>query len=775
MAKQNKRRPKNNKMNGFSILDNAVNKLILSMDDEIITDDNLDAKDAELKSLLTREMELARGISGGSIIDFNKTLNQDKNKGGKEVDLDTRDDLGDYIVKNSGSIYQYFSERNRNKFVENKDLNFIAKFIPSITQAINLYVTHIISSDDLSGFVKRNLYFGSALSESESTVLTKSLTQFEKENKLLNKLKNLIITNTLISGEYYVYAPSYKKLFTDYQKTLNNAKKNSGIQPSLGEDKSYFNVSESTNACGANEWNISLDASNADVCNMISNFDLDTNNKFDSISKKKDIVSNMSSVSYIESPIPAPVFEDIPGLLEAAKEDAKFKSILDKCLPAIEASTKNKRLNGVSDGTYNIKGKNNEDSQFNITGTYLKFIDAKNIIKVKILDETIGYFYVDSKRAAAPKNAVTFSNGEWSNISKQSSVEKLADMLSDKVAKQFNPKFVSDHVEFKKLIADCIMANGIINKQYRIQFIPTEDMFEFKIGTNGDDDGTSILSNGLWAAKILASIRIRKTLNYVNKSGNKTVAYVKRGSADISGRNQTQRILRNMQESNITFGDIIGDSALMFHKYAADGTILMPTSKAGNKLVEFETMEGQTVDMSTEYEKDLENQILISMGVSPLLIDQTNNAEFSKAFTSSHIGFAGNVASLQTDFEEPTTALYKRIIENLDITDSIKNKVIPIFEFRLPRPKALSCTNNNEILDAAANFADKFANLKYGDVDDSNKEKIKRLKFEIVKDKAPFVDWDHLEEIVKNVELEVSEVTNDSNSASDDSEMDEDM
>ena len=768
MAKQKKPRIKNS-AKVFNMLDNAVNKLILSIDDEIITDDNLNAKDAELKSLLTREMELARGISGGSIIDFNKSLNQTKDKGGSKFDLDSRDDLGDYIIKNSGSIYQYFSERNRNKFVENKDLNFIAKFIPSINQAINLYVTHIISSDDLSGFVKRNLYFGTSLSDAESTVLSKSISQFEKDNKLLYKLKNLIITNTLISGEYYVYAPSYKKLFTDYQKTIDKAKRLNGgnVAPNQMND-TYFNVSESVNTEGAYQYDFSLNADNNELREIVTNIELDDGNMLDASKRKQSIISNMSSVSYVDSPIPAPVFDDIPDLLNFAKEDARFKGILDKCFPAIESSINSKR---ASDGTYNVNGKSDDD-KFNVSGTYLKFIDAKNIIKVKILDEVIGYFYVDARNAAKPKNAVTFSNGEWSNISKQSSVEKLAMMLSDKVAKQFSSKFVSEHIEFKKLIADCIMANGVINKQYKIQFIPKEDMFEFKIGTNGDDDGTSILSNGLWAAKILASIRIRKTLNYVNKSGNKTIAYVKRGSADISGRNQTQRILRNMQESNITFGDIIGDSALMFHKYAADGTILMPTSKAGNKLVEFETMEGQTVDMSTEYEKELENQILISMGVSPLLIDQTNNAEFSKAFTSSHIGFAGNVAGLQTDFEEPTTSLYKRIISNLDISDDIKNKVIPIFEFRLPRPKALSCTNNNEILDAAANFADKFANLKYGDVDETNKEKIKRLKFEIVKDKAPFVDWDNLEQIAKNVELEVSTISEDSTSdISDDEEM----
>ena len=96
----------------LGLLNTTVNKLLMSLDDEFVTDDNLSAKDAELKSLIGREMELARGTSGGSIIDFSKSINKDLSKG--KSGLDATDDLADYVAKNSGNIYQYYNFYNHN-------------------------------------------------------------------------------------------------------------------------------------------------------------------------------------------------------------------------------------------------------------------------------------------------------------------------------------------------------------------------------------------------------------------------------------------------------------------------------------------------------------------------------------------------------------------------------------------------------------------------------------------------------------------------------------
>jgi hypothetical protein len=171
-------------------------------------------------------------------------------------------------------------------------------------------------------------------------------------------------------------------------------------------------------------------------------------------------------------------------------------------------------------------------------------------------------------------------------------------------------------------------------------------------------------------------------------------------------------------------------------------------------------MEGQQVDMSTEYEKDLENQALIASGVPPLLIEQSNQADFSRAYTTAHVGFAGIVAGLQADYETPLTALYQRIIENLDIDDKLKILASNTVKVTLPRPRALSVANSNEILEGSARFAEQFTNLKYGEVTDDNKDFIQEVRYNIVKSNAPFIDWKSLEELADKIKMEKEKITN---------------
>ena len=691
-----------NKVKPKGPLDSIVDKLLIQLDNDLVSDQNLSNRTEEYKSIINKELELARGVSNGDIIEFNRAINQESKKFNKTISLDDDSDLGDYLTRNAGNIYQYYNEKYRNKFIESQDLAFIAKFIPSLGQAINLAKTHIISSDDLSGAVKRNISFGSALSPEEQSQITNAIETFEKNTNLLYKIKNSVVKESLIIGTYFIYAPSYQKLFTDYAKTLAKKRKH-GITDNATDQTEKYGFK--SNALESVTFDDLYSPENCTVCALEAaetksiieeikknNNVLDSNDLFYKADTAKNLADNIATVECVDTAIPFNVLEEMPDLAHNLGLTEALRYTFDKCAPATEADK-----TGASDGTFSVTDKNinlksadkMHKNTFNVTGTYMKFIDAKNMIKIKILDETVGYFYVDSKKLSKTKANITFSNAEWTNINKQSTIERISSMLASKVAKQFSAKFVSDHVVFKKLIADCIMANGVVNTQYRIQFIPKDDVFEFKINEDAHGDGTSMLKDSLWPAKLLTSIRIRKTLNYVNKSADKTIAYVRKGTADTSGRNQAQRVLRNIQETNITFGDIIGDSSLMFHKYAADGNILMPVSRSGNKLVEFERMEGQTVDMSTEYEKDLENQALLATGVPPLLIEQANQADFSRAFTTAHIGFAGIIAGLQSDLETPMTALYKRIVENLDIEDRLKTLASNNIEIKFPRIKLL--------------------------------------------------------------------------------------
>ena len=205
-------------LNDIGIADTIVSKMIMSLDDNYVSTLNLNEKNAAFKNIINDELELTRGMSKGNIIDFTRSISETNNTA-KTRTIGEDDDLYKYITQNSGSIYQTFNERYKNKFIEAQDLKFISKFVPSIGQAVRLALDHITSSDDLSGSFTRNLVFGTNMDEDDTAVLTKAIEKFENDNRLLFKLKNSCFYNCLITGKYYIYATSYAKLFSEYSKS----------------------------------------------------------------------------------------------------------------------------------------------------------------------------------------------------------------------------------------------------------------------------------------------------------------------------------------------------------------------------------------------------------------------------------------------------------------------------------------------------------------------------------------------------------------------------
>ena len=759
---------KPNKGKGLGAMNTIVTKLLMALDDNYVSTLNLNEKNAEVKSLINDQLDLAKGTSGGSIIDFTRQ-NIVASKKNNNISSNDQNDILNFIKHNSGSLYQSYIERNKNRFVETKDLKFVSKFIPSLGQAVKIALTHIVSSDDLSGAVKRGIDLGKGVNDEEAALVMDAIEKFENETNLLLKLKNFVYYNSLVSGNHYVYAVSYKKLFEQYSRAKAAAKKMGGSKTENVPSLSLSSVPASESVTydkfidtdtGALTIKCALESAQLDeIRNGISFEGAVLNGKKLSDEKnfRNGVINAIADVYICESAIPENIMDMMEIAVEAADHDRgefgnKMRDKIDK------ASAYKKSSSSIADGTVDTSSAKGE--KFDITGTYLKFIDAKNIIKLEVLGEVIGYLYVESAKKAKTSEGVQFINGDLTNIKREETTEKIAKMLSAQVIKNFSASYVKENIQFKNLIASCIMANGVINTEYKIQFIPPEDIFEFPINVDENGNGVSMLRDSLFPAKILCSYTMRKHLNYLNKSGDKNLTYFRGGNADLNKRNHEQRIIRNLQEQNITFGDMMSDQSLMFQKFSSDNNILIPVGKSGNKLVEFEKLEGQNIDMSTEYEKMLENQAIIATGVPPLLIEQYNQADFSKAYTTAHIGFAGIVAGWQSDLEGGSSRLYKRIIENLDISDNIKARILPNIKFKLPRPKALAAINNTEAIGNATTVAQNYTQLKYGEGADDKKEQITAIQRAIVRDQTPFIDWEHFDDIAEETLAELDNITN---------------
>ena len=747
-------------------LDKIAHKLLSTIDTSFNEREVLNAKDRRIQDIIDNELTLAKGVSQGSIIDFVTTMTSNK------VSHQSRNTLGDVdpsevFTKDISNIFGYFQEMYKNRYIELADLKFITKFIPAIGEAVKTTLDSIVGSDDMTTTITRNLVFDDSLSEEEKTRVTSEIERIEREEKLLKRLRNVVYKKTLVSGMHYVYAPPYKELFKEYDRLLKAGVIKNGIivrEPS--------NQARKSNGVGKNSgFNLSNNAVLAPVKESVSidtiMENLTNSKEFDQKElegMRKNLESGNLSITTSDSPF---LYEAIESIAALERYDDMYMRDLNGYAATFGGVGKlDEKFYGTSDGTAD---PNTTGSKFNTVGTYIKYIDASRIVPVKVYNQVVGYFHVHdmtaSKKArtmASADNMLIGSVNLFANINmndnkKESAVRMITDVISDGILSNFSNRFVNNNLEFKKLIADCIVANGMINNNLNIQFIPANHIIPFLVNENEDGFGESILSDALFPARLLLDLLISKMLLYMNKSGNRTLAFVRKGPIDVSSANHIQRVLRQLQESNITFGDLLSTN-LSFAKFAPYGNIQIPTARNGDRLVDFETQEGQTVELKPEFEDWLEKMAIMGTGVPSVILEYTDAADYAKSLVTANIKFAGRIATLQSDLEEATTDLYIRLIEDSSLDDDLKKKAVRGFKFSLPRPRVISNSNMSDYLSSMQQTAGTLADLYLGQ-DNGQDPDYQAVRDEFIKntviDHLPIIDWKAAQERAENARMEI--------------------
>lgn len=752
-------------------------KNILSILDSSYTDKQiLSSKDQKFRSILNRELEISKGVSNGSIVDFVSSIRTDNQTTMRDgMGQNNSPDANDLFTKNINDIFGYFQDLYRNRFIEIDDLKFIAKFIPALGEAVKTVLDSIVSSDNIAETVNRIIVLPESISDDEKTIITNEIERCEKELNLRKKLKNIVYKKTLVTGSHYVYCVSYNKIFEEYDKIKKHEKQGNNLKPG-----NQFNSNPKQLGKKATEsymiGDVDISTAMESVHDMFAESNSVTTNK--KIGDKeadrivKECYDSMPTITCNLSAIYEPALENAREIMNSTyvgeayatskiNKNMKFNDLFDSSSFQINAPDGTKSIDDIKPG------------KFNTNGTYVKYIDSKNIIPIRVFDEDIGYYIIHAKPKKNKNSAgevtgintignTLFSAVDVGEKKKHDAVERIVDSISEGILRNFDSKFVTKNSEYKKLIADCIIANGLTNQDYNIQFVPASDIIKFTVNENDDGFGESILTDSLFPAKLLLSMIVCRLLNYVNKTGNKTIAHIHKGPVNAYTSNQINRVIRDIQEQQVTFNDLLSPN-LVFNKFNRDGNLAIPTAKNGERLVEFETQEGQNIDMNPEYEKELENMAILGTGVPSVIMEYAGSADFAKQLVSANIKFAGRVASLQSDLEESTTMLYKVILQNSTLPDNLKTIVIQNLEVKLPRPRVLTNSNNNDYVQSIVQTAETIADVALGrdtvqnqDANPNGVQIKEKLMYSIVKDSAPFVDWDAIDDKIHRITMEVS-------------------
>ena len=664
----------------------------------------------------------------------------------------TSDDMSTYLVKtfneqdrsnvpinsideifnssDTNSIATFFQNRYQSRMMLYDDLDMICTQLAELQEAVLTTRDAIVTADDITSMISRSIRFEGVSDDSVDSYIA-TVKEIENRYKLPKKLKNNVITSTLKFGSFYVYTIPYAKLMEEqYARKL--------------KDPSQYGVSIKESLCES-----ALDIKN-ELAGLGAGYEKIPDSKFKSIVECYG--SNISVVNEVSS-IPLLDGVDVTKLFNSKDWEKTYKNN-DNWK---KVSKGFKTTDGVIDPYQQAKGK--FDS---VVGVYIKYIDPRKMIPIKILDTTLGYYYIHETpmvTAQSPfSQTIRVSNNTNQVISYDDNVEStFLSKITDKIVAAFDPKYVQDNAKFKDLIVNALKYTDIYKNRIEFQFIPAEYITEFTIDEDEDNEGQSILMKSLFYAKLYLALLIFKMITIITRSNDTRVYYIKNSGIDTNIVNQVQEVARSIKQKQISFLDLLNYNSIISN-VGQYKDIFMPIGRSGERSIEFDTIAGQNVDLNSEFMEFLRTNMINNTGVPSVIMNYVNEADYAKTLQMANSKFASRVLNLQLDLNPSITELYRKILRFS--ASSIPEDVIDKLVITLNPPKILNTINSADNINTVDQLVQALLKVQIGETDNDDKSNyIRDIMYKILaKEYLPGFDWKTIEETYKIAEMEANKI-----------------
>lgn len=716
--------------------------------DEILSEEMKDIKSFASEDISTFLLKtLTENRNSKSSSSAYKTLN-DKNL--------TLEDL--FNGEDNNDIFTTFNERYKNEALLMEDLDTITSQLIELDEAINTTRDAIVTADDLGSVLSRSLTIDTLAQENEIDEYINVIKDVEDELNLHQKIKNHIVPKTLKYGKYYVYIIPQSKLFQNFQKDK------------LKKRKIVFESSE------AKEMDEALDIVLEEM-KLVSVNDEPPNIGFSKPHKQKEtpekhelkefITEFCDSIDVNNDDIPLPLLENADIAL--AEEDLKkfsteFKAAVERENQRIKEEEENRNVYTSLDGVLGIKQKNEkkegqklEDFTF-VKDCYIKLLDPKRVIPVRMMEYTIGYYYIyDSVDPTLKKNnnfgSRFTTNFNIQNLTEGTGTKNVLNIIAEKIVKNFDKKYLQNNEKFKDAILNALMYYKQYNKSMHFQFIPADSICEFKVNEDENGEGVSMISKSLFYAKLYLSLLLYSILMYMSKSSDTRIYYVKNSGIDTNYTNKIMELARDIKSKQIKFTDLLSYNS-MISKIGAGKEIFMPVGKSDEKGIEFDILAGQDIRLQDDLMEMLKQGYINGTGVPSVIMNYINEADYAKTLVMANAKYLSRVLNYQIDFNESITRMYRMI---LNCTTSLPASVINGVQFKFLVPKSLANTNFADLVQYGDNIIDFITRYLFGEnseqteYDNKTKDIVRK---KLAKEVLPFLPWEMIEDSYKEARLE---------------------
>lgn len=691
---------------------------------------SIDAMSEKIKRVIAEDMEEMKSYGGendisrflmNTIANSNKFANMVIDNKNPEKGLDS------IFLSGDGNIFSTFEERFRNKAMLFNDLEITSEQLVELNEAINTTRDDIVSSDDVGADISRSLTFSvDGTDDDKYDELVEEVKKQETIHGLNYMIREHIVPKTLKYGEYFVYIIPESKLYENTQR--RKLELTSGATMESTDAKTFL---ESLN----------LDKSQKNV-------------------KPDDMIEYISeNIKINNTDIPLPILEN-SKMTGAMKDLAQFNS-LSNLLKQNKGKKKNKEGGenkysslGFSDGVKSLK----MDDWSSVKGCYIKLLDPKKVIPVKLLNYTIGYYYIHDTELDVTnhhcKHGHRFSNIIDTISDKTANQQNLIANIADAIVKSFNKDYLNDNIEFKELIINSLLFNDMYKKKVHYQFIPGDYVCRFSINEDENGNGQSMIYKSLFYAKLYLSLLVFNMVTYLTKSQDTLVTYVKTSGIDKNMINKTMDVARQWKSKQIGIGDLM-DYSSIYGKIGTGRDLFIPEGESGERGLSWDVIQGQDVNMQDELMENLKQAFINGTGVPSVIMNYINEADFAKTLVMANAKHLRRVMMYQDNFNEDLTAMYQKI---LCYCTDIELEDIANFKYTLQRPKTLPNNNLVDMIgygDQILDFVEKSIFGQYAEENEDTNLSKDMFRKEFSRKVLPMLPWELIDDLMEKVNLSV--------------------
>lgn len=644
------------------------------------------------------------------------------------------------------------------------DYRLIDKYIPEITDSLDVLRDSIMSPDDISKKSVLYSYIGelsTADRELFESNMRKLFEKYDFETFISDKIRS-----TLLLGDGFTIVDKLSSTFTRY---LNEG---DGGDEELKDDGNVLSESADIFASPKFRDRIKAYYEKAKSLNEASFITKGSDGK------KYQVTSDM----YVKN-----TEEEI---LKMINKNVKY---IEDPMKALSDFTK------YTGSTVSDKYTDKITKELNINGVYFKDLNPDDVIKLEIDHICIGYIVINRTRGAADttggfggsgingnysmlgaitsalnpdmgnaNNNLQFNQASMStdaftgnqNVLKDGNTalayNTIVDMLVKGISEKIDNKYIEKNEAFRDLLFGLVRMDYIISKEIDITFLEASQLDHVKIDSTMTY-GVSRIASSMFPAKLYLALLLTNLMLKINQGRDRRVFYVDT-DLDDDFEGNIEQIIKDVKSSEIptsSFGSTTSVSTVL-NTVGSLENYYIPTID-GNRPFDIDVISGMQVDINDELMEKLLKSAIIGTGVPYNYIDATNEIDFARSLSMQNQGFVKKVVNYQQVFSRFFTKIIRKMykyefgIDDIDETKNNKLKEIKIknkkrgkkskkdddadshssmidiekIEIVFPEPVLLNVTTNNEQIEAT-NTTIEYITEMYVDANDENADDIKR-------------------------------------------------